>query len=100
VYRVFQEALTNCAKHSGAKRVDVCVRGLDGRLHMSIRDDGVGLETTTERRAGMGLVGIEERVREIRGVVSIRSHPGAGMTLDIDIPIPQGGERIHESVAG
>jgi signal transduction histidine kinase len=101
VYRVFQEALTNCAKHSRAKRVDVSVRGVDGRLHMSIRDDGVGLETATERRAGMGLVGIEERVREIQGVVSIRSHPGAGMTLDIDIPVPPAGrEGIHESAAG
>lgn len=100
VYRVFQEALTNCAKHSGAKRVDVSVRGVDGRLRMSIRDDGVGLETATERRVGMGLVGIEERVREISGVVSIRSHPGAGMTLDIDIPVPPVGEKIHESAAG
>jgi signal transduction histidine kinase len=99
VYRVFQEALTNCAKHARAKRVDVSVIGTDGRLRMSIRDDGVGLQSATERRAGMGLVGIEERVREIQGVVSIRSRPGAGMTLDIDIPIPKRGENVHESAA-
>lgn len=100
VYRIFQEALTNCAKHARAKRVDVSVRGGNGRLHMSISDDGIGLETAKERRAGMGLVGIEERVREIHGVVSIRSRPGAGMTLDIDIPVPPGGEDVHESTAG
>lgn len=99
VYRIFQEALTNCAKHARAKRVDVRVRGVNGRLYMSISDDGVGLETS-ERRVGMGLVGIEERVREIQGLVSIRSRPGAGMTLDVEIPVPPGGERAHESAAG
>jgi signal transduction histidine kinase len=99
VYRVFQEALTNCARHARARRVDVTVRGSGGRLRMSIRDDGVGLATVTQRRTGMGLVGIEERVREIGGVVAIRSVPGAGTTLDIDIPVPSG-EIVHESVAG
>jgi signal transduction histidine kinase len=99
VYRIVQEALTNCAKHARAGRVDVTVRDGGDRLHLSIKDDGVGLEND-EKRAGMGLVGIEERVREIRGVVSIRSLPGAGTTLEIGIPIPLGKEDAHASTAG
>jgi signal transduction histidine kinase len=99
VYRVFQEALTNCARHARAQRVDVALRGAGGRLHLVIRDDGVGLDPAG-RRAGMGLVGIEERVREIQGVVSIHSRPGAGTTLEIDIPVPLGREGAHEGAAG
>jgi signal transduction histidine kinase len=100
VYRVVQEALTNCAKHAQATRVEVSLRDVDRRLQLSISDDGVGLETAEQRRAGVGLVGIEERVREIGGRVSIRSHPGAGTTLLVDIPIPPLGEGDHESPAG
>lgn len=100
VYRVVQEALTNCAKHAHATRVDVRLRDADGRLLLSISDDGVGVETAEERRAGMGLVGIEERVREIEGVVSIHSRPGAGTRLDVDIPVPPAREGDHESPAG
>jgi signal transduction histidine kinase len=99
VYRVFQEALTNCAKHAHAKRIDVTVREAGGRLHLYIADDGMGLDTE-QRRAGMGLVGIQERVREIQGAVAIHSRPGHGTTLDIEIPIPQGREDAHESAAG
>jgi signal transduction histidine kinase len=98
VYRVVQEALTNCAKHARATRVDVRVRGVAGRLHLTIKDDGVGLQTAEERRVGMGLLGIEERVREIHGVVSIHSPAGAGTTLEIDMPVPAG--EANESAAG
>jgi signal transduction histidine kinase len=101
VYRVVQEALTNCAKHAQAKRVDVTLRDLNGHLRLTIRDDGVGVELSEDRRGGgLGLVGIEERVREVQGVVSIRSRAGAGTTLEIDIPVPTGREGALESAAG
>jgi signal transduction histidine kinase len=99
VYRVVQEALTNCAKHAHATRVEVTLRDGAGHLLLSIRDDGVGVETAEERRAGVGLVGIEERVREIQGVVSIHSSPGAGTTLEVDIPVPSPSEGARESAA-
>jgi signal transduction histidine kinase len=100
VYRVVQEALTNCAKHAHATRVDVSLRDAGGHLLLSISDDGVGVETVEERRAGMGLVGIEERVREIQGLVSIQSRPGAGTTLRVDIPAPAAREGDRENPAG
>ena len=102
VYRVVQEALTNCAKHARATRVDVDVRDDGGRLRLSIRDDGVGVggEAAEQRRTGVGLVGIEERVREIGGRVSISSPPGAGTTLLVDIPVPPVSQGAHENPAG
>jgi signal transduction histidine kinase len=100
VYRVVQETLTNCAKHARATRIDVSVREGQGRLHLSVADDGVGVDTTDESRTGMGLVGIEERVREIDGKVSIHSRPGAGTRVEVDIPVPMSGGESHESPAG
>jgi signal transduction histidine kinase len=100
VYRVVQEALTNCAKHAQATRVEVSLRDAGGRLRLSVRDDGVGLETAEPRGTGVGLVGIEERVREIGGVVSLRSDPGQGTTLLVEIPLPAPMEGDHESPAG
>jgi signal transduction histidine kinase len=99
VYRVVQEALTNCAKHARATRVDVGLHDGDGRLSITIRDNGVGVDAAGSR-AGIGLIGIEERVREIQGTVDIRSHPGAGTTLQVEIPAPRVTEGDHESVAG
>jgi signal transduction histidine kinase len=99
VYRIVQEALTNCARHARAGRVEVTLRDAGGRLHLRVHDDGIGLHVD-EKRAGVGLVGIEERVREIRGHLSIHSRPGTGTTLEIDIPVPPGKEGANESAAG
>jgi signal transduction histidine kinase len=100
VYRVVQEALTNCARHARATRVDVNVKDASDRLLLSIRDDGVGVEGGDERRSGFGLVGIQERVREIRGLVSIHSGPRQGTTLTIEIPSGPAHEGRDESAAG
>ncbi|HEY7409354.1 MAG TPA: histidine kinase [Vicinamibacteria bacterium] len=99
VYRVVQEALTNCAKHSRARRVDVTLRESARQLLLTIEDDGVGLAPEGARRGGVGLLGIEERVREVGGALSIRSG-AAGTTLEIRIPVPAQDGGMHESVAG
>lgn len=89
VYRVVQEALTNCARHAKAGRIDVAVEGGVDMLRLEIRDDGVGIKDSSARREGVGLVGIEERVREIRGRASVLSPPGGGTTLRVEIPLPK-----------
>jgi signal transduction histidine kinase len=99
VYRVVQEALTNCAKHSRAGRIDVTVRDEAGRLSLTIKDDGVGIDPGGGR-GGFGLIGIEERVRELGGTVSMTSGAGLGTTLQVAIPIPEGGAAAHASLAG
>jgi signal transduction histidine kinase len=100
VYRVVQEALTNCVRHAGASRIEVVVRrtavGVGthpaARLEVSINDDGIGLDG--RHSAGLGLIGIEERVRELHGTVSIRSAVDAGTRLTITLPLPANLEEL------
>lgn len=86
VYRVVQEALTNCARHSGAGRVTVALRDRQGELTITIADDGVGMQPAP-RNAGLGLRGIEERVRELDGAMTIGSAPSGGTQLTISLPV-------------
>jgi signal transduction histidine kinase len=87
VYRVVQEALNNCAKHSHAKQVRVFVRRDGDGLTVTVQDDGVGFDFTRER--GMGLLGMEERVTRLNGLFSIQSSSGHGTILAIRVPLPQ-----------
>jgi signal transduction histidine kinase len=87
VYRAIQEALTNCMRHAHAHSVDVRVTRLDDRIRVVVQDDGVGLDST-RRHDGLGLRGIDERVKELDGTVSIEGAPGRGTTLSIDLPVP------------
>lgn len=87
VYRAVQEALTNCIKHARAHRIDVRVTDAGDGLVVVVRDDGVGMDPMT-RAPGLGLRGIEERVRELRGTMSIKSAAGAGTTLTVRLPLP------------
>ena len=86
VYRVVQEALTNCVKHASAKSIRVTVRRIGDSLAVAVMDDGVGLRQD-EKRSGLGLRGIEERVRDLGGTFSIDSSPGAGTSLHVELPL-------------
>ncbi len=87
VYRIVQEALTNCARHALAKRIEITLQHVDGSLELIVSDDGVGID---ERRArGMGLIGIEERVRELRGVFSVARRNPSGTELHVTLRLPQ-----------
>ena len=85
IYRVVQEALTNCVRHAKATRIRVTVAGSDDSLTVAIADDGVGIKPES-RKSGLGLRGIEERVRDLDGTVEIHSAAGAGTSLTIRIP--------------
>jgi signal transduction histidine kinase len=84
IYRVVQEALTNCIRHAAASRIQVSVTDTKG-LDVRITDDGVGLDPA-RRRNGLGLNGIEERVRELRGRLVIRSSAGGGTSVMVLLP--------------
>ena len=87
-YRVVQEALTNCARHAQARRIDVVLHGTPGQLRLQIKDDGVGMPARPLAAPGLGLFGIEERVRELGGRLQLYSNPGQGTSLKIEMPVP------------
>src|SRR5207247_541066 len=73
-YRVVQEALTNCARHAEAETIQITMKGRKETVCLSIRDDGLGFDTG-RARTGLGLIGIEERVKELGGSLAVRSVP-------------------------
>lgn len=87
VYRVVQEALTNCVRHADAHNVAISVTTVPGELHLSVADDGVGLKPV-HRGRGLGLIGIEERVKDLDGAVAISSTETGGTTVDVKLPLP------------
>jgi signal transduction histidine kinase len=87
VYRAIQEALTNCVRHAKARTITVDMIGHGDRLAISVIDDGIGFDAR-RRREGLGLRGIEERVKELDGTMTIRGVAGAGTTLHIELPLP------------
>ena len=87
VYRVVQEALTNCVRHADAHNVTVDVNANERELQLSVRDDGVGLNPARRGR-GLGLIGIEERVKELQGTVVISPDGARGTTVAVRLPLP------------
>jgi signal transduction histidine kinase len=101
IYRVVQEALTNCVRHARATRVIVTVSDHRTALELVVRDDGVGF-VPTGPRTGLGLLGLDERIRELHGRLTIDSAPGLGTTLRVTMPVPAGvrQEALLEDLAG
>jgi two-component system NarL family sensor kinase len=75
--RVLHEALTNIHKHAHARRVDVSLHEVDNVIHLEIKDDGVGFDSAEEHRShGLGLSGMQSRLRLLGGELSVDSRPG------------------------
>ncbi|HSP16808.1 MAG TPA: histidine kinase [Thermoanaerobaculia bacterium] len=99
VYRIVQEALTNCARHARANHVSVAVTYDEAALALTVVDDGTGLDP--QRARGMGLLGIEERVRELNGRFSVQRLPEGGTELRVVLPVKRTIEEAAlASVAG
>jgi signal transduction histidine kinase len=92
VYRIVQEALTNCAKHARAHQISVRLLGRDEQIELTVTDDGTGFDRAKAAHSGLGLIGIEERVRELGGVIAVQSAPKRGTT--IHVTIPQNGQEL------
>ncbi|MBI4499841.1 MAG: PAS domain S-box protein [Gemmatimonadetes bacterium] len=99
-YRVAQEALTNVARHARAREVRVTLAQRDGHVQLRIRDDGVGFDVAhgRERAAAgesLGLLSMEERVSLAGGTFEVRSTPGSGSEVRVELPIgPAGAGRV------
>jgi signal transduction histidine kinase len=85
IYRVVQEALHNCARHAQAKSVKVTVDQEPRRIVLTVEDDGHGFDSGRVR--GLGLVGMEERVTHLGGAFAVRSAPGSGTRVEVELPL-------------
>jgi signal transduction histidine kinase len=88
VLRIANEALHNAVRHAGAQHVSVRLTGENGTLVLDVSDDGGGFDPgRPELRARhLGLTSMEERARELGGHLEIRSRPGAGTTVGLELP--------------
>lgn len=87
IYRVVQEALHNAARHANARNLQVVVRKEGAGVVFSVRDDGSGFDKRLVR--GLGMLGMEERVRRLGGELRIESEIGRGTTISAELPLPE-----------
>ena len=88
LYRIAQESLNNVLKHARAQSVTVGLRREGQTVILEITDDGIGFEPSAARdQGGLGLLGIAERVAQIGGRLSLRSTPGAGTRVRVEVSL-------------
>ncbi|SEM55334.1 PAS domain S-box-containing protein [Variovorax sp. YR750] len=87
VYRIFQEGLTNVARHANARFVKVSLSQQSEWLEMELCDDGRGFVPAMQDRRSLGLLSMTERAREVGGQLDIISSPGNGARLLLRVPL-------------
>lgn len=85
IYRLVQEALNNAASHSSAKHARVTVNQHADKMDVEIADNGSGFDPARSR--GMGILGMEERVRRLGGTFTVESQPGKGAAVKAQLPL-------------
>ena len=86
VYRLVQEALTNISKYAKASRVQVRLASVDGVACVTVRDNGVGFDTSKQRSSAHGLLGMRYRLETEKGRLMLHSRPGEGTVIEAEIP--------------
>ncbi len=89
VFRIFQEALTNVARHAGASHVQIQLREVDGQMELTIADNGRGISEVEGAAQSLGLLGMRERAAAAGGRLAITGAPGQGTTLRVTVPISE-----------
>jgi signal transduction histidine kinase len=91
IYRLVQEALNNAVRHSGARNAEVIVAQLATGIEVRVADNGRGFDPARTR--GLGILGMEERVKRLGGSFGIESKLGQGTTIDALLPVPLTGRQ-------
>lgn len=86
LFRIYQEALVNVARHAAAKNVISVLETSDNKVSLSITDDGKGFDNSKQKKT-LGLLGMKERAQMIGGTLAINSKPGTGTALFISVPL-------------
>ena len=101
LFRVMQEGLQNALKHSGVRFFEVKLTGSPTEIHLTVRDSGVGFDPELAKDTdGLGLISMQERVRLVKGTISITSRPQSGTEISIRIPISAETPTKHIRTAG
>ncbi len=87
LFRIFQEAMTNVARHSQASKVIVIIERRDNKVILEVTDNGSGYESESRGRKTLGILGMKERARMIKGSYDIKGIPGKGTTVTVEIPV-------------
>ena len=87
LYRIAQEALTNAAKHAGARQVNIILAHLNHHLEMRIEDDGRGFYPSgIDHTQHLGMHNMAERSKDLGGTFTVDSQPGAGTVVTVSVP--------------
>jgi PAS domain S-box-containing protein len=88
LFRVLQETLHNAAKHSGANRFRVQLRGTSDEIHLTVSDSGAGFDPEAAMKSrGLGLISMKERLHLVKGEISIDSPLERGTTIHAHVPL-------------
>jgi signal transduction histidine kinase len=91
LFRIYQESLTNIARHADAKKVTATLTIVDNQLLLIVSDDGKGFDKSPNKKT-LGLLGMKERALMIGGKLEIKSEPGKGTRVLISVPVQTTGE--------
>ncbi len=87
--RIGQEAIANAVTHAHAQEIGVDLSFAPGQVRLRVNDDGHGFNPDLLVAGRFGVIGMQERAKEVRGKLNIISHPGAGTEIDLIVPVPQ-----------
>ncbi|MCO6474685.1 MAG: PAS domain S-box protein [Melioribacteraceae bacterium] len=88
VFRIFQEALTNAARHSNANKIDIRIKLNDSKLSLAIKDNGKGITLNQiNNPKSLGILGMKERALILGGNLVIKSSMGSGTLVNLELPI-------------
>lgn len=100
LFRVLQVALRNAVKHSGVRQFDVRLWATSDEIHLTVSDRGVGFNIETIKQPGrLGLNRIQERLKLVKGTMSIDSQPRQGTTIHARVPFSSGNDPVHNPSA-
>jgi signal transduction histidine kinase len=91
LFRALQEALSNVARHAGAREVEVRVGAREAAVSLEVTDDGQGLPAGArledfERAGHLGLAGMRERIQSVGGTVRVTESPRGGVRVSLSVP--------------
>jgi len=89
LFRITQESLTNIAKHANATKVTITLKEIEGKVKLTITDDGIGFDPISINKAGerkgLGLLGMRERTEALGGILHVQSSPSKGTQVIVEV---------------